>query len=300
MTVTNGAKYAIVSRATSASAPSASAPNIIHWMGRYPDPSHTTIQYDGGNAVRGYQWAPELDKDFSFEVLGGAATTKPLNIQPTPGLTKTTPATSSINVPAGMTTSGTSLVAESGIAAPGEKTSVPIRLDNAQNVGSFGFQLDYDPSVAQVTNVTNGSLTSGASFTYNILKPGTILFGYANSAGISGSGPTALIEFNALGNDGSKCNLKLSAISAINTSKNAMTLNPVNGIFSIGHKLLGDGNGDNQITVVDALIALKMYVKAIPEDLNMDVDNDGKVTHEDAFQIMSMAKPTTAIQIFKG
>jgi hypothetical protein len=291
ITVTAGTRYAIVARSVWANEPI----TYFAWKSNYIDTSATLPPegYDGGNMEytdsTGHWFA--RDRDFLFEVLGESASTAPRITAPfqlVPGK------------PFSFTALGASLVAESGIADPGETIPIPIRLDNAQNLGSFGFELDYDQNVAEVTDVTNGSLTSGASFTYNILKPGTILFGYANSADISGSGPIAGVMFKAVGNDGSKCDLKLSGISAINTSKNAITLNPVNGVFSIGQKLLGDGNGDNQITVVDALIALKMYVKAIPEDLIMDVNNDGKVSHEDAFQIMNMAKPTTTIPIFKG
>jgi hypothetical protein len=45
------------------------------------------------------------------------------------------------------------------------------------------------------------------------------------------------------------------------------------------------------VTVLDALVALKMYVKAMPENLVLDVNNDSKVTPEDARQILKMAKP---------
>jgi len=43
--------------------------------------------------------------------------------------------------------------------------------------------------------------------------------------------------------------------------------------------------------VVDALMALKMYVKLIGEDLKLDMNQDGRVSPEDARLILEMAKP---------
>jgi len=43
--------------------------------------------------------------------------------------------------------------------------------------------------------------------------------------------------------------------------------------------------------VLDALIALKMYVQLLPLDLTADINKDGRVTPEDARLIIERAKP---------
>lgn len=287
--------------------------NEIQWQPLYPDLSFEVL----GEAVSAAQLPTSSgttqlpSNPPAIQLIPGSTQTtpgttglptNPPTIKLTPGQTQTPtttqPSTSGFQAPfSAWAASATSLVAESGIAAPGETISVPVRLDNAQNVGSLGFQLTYDPKVAEVSQVTNGSLTSGASFTYNIPKPGTIIFGYATTSGISGSGSTAQVEFKALGKEGSSCDLKLASIAATSSTGSALPVSPVNGVLSIGQKVIGDGNGDNQVTVVDALIALKMYVTSLPQDLIMDVNNDGKVTPEDARLILTMAKPSTAKSI---
>ena len=51
----------------------------------------------------------------------------------------------------------------------------------------------------------------------------------------------------------------------------------------------GDYNGDGRITELDALAALKMSVKLLAEDLILDMDQNGRVTAEDARRILSIA-----------
>lgn len=51
----------------------------------------------------------------------------------------------------------------------------------------------------------------------------------------------------------------------------------------------GDCNKDGGITSLDALCALKMSVGKMPEDQNLDVDNDVKVSSSDATKILQGA-----------
>ncbi|CAG0991902.1 MAG: dockerin type I domain-containing protein [Candidatus Methanoperedens sp.] len=51
----------------------------------------------------------------------------------------------------------------------------------------------------------------------------------------------------------------------------------------------GDCNKDGAITSLDALCALKMSVGKMPEDQNLDVDNDVKVSSSDATKILQGA-----------
>jgi len=51
----------------------------------------------------------------------------------------------------------------------------------------------------------------------------------------------------------------------------------------------GDHNKDGKVTELDALAALKMSVKELPEDLNLDMDGNGKVTAADARLILKKA-----------
>jgi hypothetical protein len=205
----------------------------------------------------------------------------------------TTPASTSTSVSTGTTaTTGTRLVAESRTASPGDTVLLPVKLENAQGIGSLGYSVLYDPAVIEFVKVDKGAaIPADASFVPNSPQPGTVIIAYATSGAINGNGTAAQLEFKAVGSQGSQSAVNLSEISATGTTGGQIDISPVGGQVTIGQKIKGDGTGDGQVTVLDALMALKMYVKAIAENPVLDVNNDGKVTPEDARQILKMAKP---------
>jgi hypothetical protein len=190
---------------------------------------------------------------------------------------------------------GAALVAESRTADPGSIVQVPIRLDNAGNIGSMNFMLTYNTQVLKVNKVDGGSLVSGALFTPNFKTPPQVRFGLASSDGIKGSGTVAYIEFQVIGAAGSSSALTLSEVDTTDTSGKAVTVTTQNGAVTVasetgpGGKFPGDYNGDGKVTELDALAALKMSVKLLEQDLNLDIDKNGKVTAEDARLILKMA-----------
>ncbi|MFA5399846.1 MAG: PA14 domain-containing protein [Dehalococcoidia bacterium] len=203
-------------------------------------------------------------------------------VSPAPASTTTTITTT---IPA-----GTALIAESRTVMTGGTVQVPIYFQDAQSVGSLGFTLSYDPAVLQVVKVSKGSLLAPATFTSSD-QSGSIIFGFASPQAISGNGSAAIVEFRALGSAGSTSALTLSEILATSYYGSSLTVSPVNGLLTIGQNQPGDADGDGKLSVLDALIALKMYVKSLPLDLIADINQDGRVTPEDARLIMEKAKP---------
>lgn len=60
---------------------------------------------------------------------------------------------------------------------------------------------------------------------------------------------------------------------------------------SPGAPVPGDANGDSSVTALDAMIALKMSVKLVPERTDtLDQDGDGEVTSRDAALILSSTR----------
>ena len=186
---------------------------------------------------------------------------------------------------------GTVLTAESRTVAPGGAVQVPIMLDNAQNVGSLGFQLSYDPAVVQVVNVPKGALLAPASFTSNTQQPGLIIFGFATTQAVSGDGSAAIVEFKAVGAQGSSSALTLSQVEATDASGASVSVEMFGGQVTIAQLSQGDINGDNKVSALDALRALRMYVQLEAENLILDMNGNGRVTPEDARIILEMAKP---------
>jgi hypothetical protein len=192
---------------------------------------------------------------------------------------------------------GAALVAGSRIADPNSTIQVPILLNQASGIGSMNFVLSYNPQVLKVNKVDGGSMISGTLFTPNFKSPPQIRFGLATSGGINGSGTVAYIEFQVIGSAGSSSQLAFSEVSTTNTTGASVAVTTQDGMVTVasggvgtaGGKVKGDYNGDGKVTELDALAALKMSVKLLPEDLSLDVDGTGKVTAEDARLILKQA-----------
>jgi len=215
-----------------------------------------------------------------------------IEVTPIPSSTPAPVGTSTPTVTPTVTTAGARLIVDSRSVAPGGKVQVPVRLENVGNIGSMNFVLTYDPGVLKVTKVDKGSLLSGAMFTPNYEDPPVILFGFASNNGLSGSGSVAYIEFVAIGSEGSKSPLTVSEVLTTDISGQSLLLSTQNGTVTIDkdeNRLLGDYNGDSRVTEVDALAALRMSVKLLAEDLIVDMNQDGKVTAEDARLILKQA-----------
>lgn len=182
------------------------------------------------------------------------------------------------------------LVGESRTVIPGGTVSVPVRMENVEDIGSLNFNITYDSNVVNIDRVDRGSLLSGTSFVNNPNEPGIIRFGFATVDGVSGSGPIGYIVCNAIGNDGSYTPLTISGVEATDSSGNPVTLQTVNGSVTIDSDgVNGDSNGDGVLTELDALAALRMSVNLMEEDLILDIDQDRTVTAKDALAILSIA-----------
>ncbi len=183
-----------------------------------------------------------------------------------------------------------SLVVESRTVIPGGAVTVPVKLENVKDVGSLNFNITYDSSIVKVSGVDKGSLLSGISFVANPNESGIIRFGFATQKGIRGTGSIGHIVFEAVGVAGSSSPLTITEVESTNSSGNAVTLQASNGAVDIiSNGLLGDYNGDGLVTELDALAALRMSVKLLTEDLILDMDQNGRVTAEDARQILSIS-----------
>jgi hypothetical protein len=168
---------------------------------------------------------------------------------------------------------------------------VPFSLQEAKDLSSLGFTLDYDPSVIELVRVMKGARLAPAAFSYNNDVPGTVRVGFAATTGSSGGGSVVVMEFRIIGEQGSVSPLILGQVLASDSEGERLPLNLADGQLTVGQPVAGDGNGDGKITALDGLIALRMFQQLSPEDPVLDVDGDGKVTPADARLILAMARP---------
>ena len=210
--------------------------------------------------------------------------------------------------------------ASRGSVEQGQEVTVEIKIWLAEDLANTNLNLTYDPKVLQCSGKpTKGKFISKALFDSNTQEAGLIRLGFASSTGLTGSETMAQIPIKVLGQPGSESVLKLELDTATSAAGKALRpmlihgliqvaggtgadqvdpdheLPPGSGDNEIGKPLKpgsepqpvpGDSDGDGTLTAKDALMALKMSLRLLPEDKGMDMDKDGRVTANDATLIL--------------
>ncbi|AKB85587.1 hypothetical protein MCMEM_1534 [Methanococcoides methylutens MM1] len=181
------------------------------------------------------------------------------------------------------------LIFESRSKANGSIVQIPLTLNGiGENIGNIDMTLRYNSSVLAATEVVKGSLTSNSLLNYNIVDS-AIKINIDDKDGFSGDGSVAYVRFNVVGTEGSYTSLDITSLSANRVDQTPFNIATKDGMFKVIslEESKGDAVGDGgELTALDALYALQMSVRMIPEDLAMDMDGDGSVTSNDARLIL--------------
>ena len=187
---------------------------------------------------------------------------------------------------------GTAMILESRVSPTGSVVRVPVKLNRAEGITSLGFTLNYDSDALRVIAVERGSRLTKDTFSYDTDTLGQVRFGFAMTRGRGPGGTAAVVTFQVIGGDGSVSSLTLSDALVNHSADGPLTVELVGADFRVGAKIQGDGDGDGLVTALDALLALKMASNLLPVDLSLDINNDGKITIDDARSILKMARPS--------
>ncbi len=187
---------------------------------------------------------------------------------------------------------GTALALESRVAPLGSTVRVPIELSQAGNITSLGFTLNYDPNSLRVAKVERGSRLTEDSFSFDADTLGEVRFGFASIQGAVQGGTAAVVEFQVVGTAGTVSPITLSDALVNHNASGPLNMELVGADFKVGPRILGDADGDSNITALDALQVLKMAASLQKVDLSLDVNNDGRITIDDARIILNMARPS--------
>jgi len=173
---------------------------------------------------------------------------------------------------------------------PGEIVTVPVYLLNPDGLANLNVTISYSPTVAQAEGkIARGNVLGNTLFEANVGETGQARIGIAGNKPLSDSGILAHIPFKITGKPGDHAELQVTVSTANRLDGTALDAETITGaIFILDESggVSGDSDGDNTITAGDALAALRMSVKLLPEKKTSDVDRDGKVTSNDARLIL--------------
>ena len=164
---------------------------------------------------------------------------------------------------------------------PSGVVTIPIMVNEITDYGSGTINIEYDPSVVHVTDVTSSSDSQVAAYNPNNTI-GLVRISASNVYGASGDVAFANVEFTAVGTGSTPLNLDV--VSLYDRSFNKISSSVIHG--SISTPLLpGDVDGDGKLTTADVIIVLEMAVRG--EYLaEADVSGDCMVTSLDALMIL--------------
>jgi hypothetical protein len=203
-----------------------SASNVFHWVatsGAFPAGSYTVNLYSAVSGANKFGWF-----DTSGNGLSGNLTQETFTVSTTPtvnGQPATGSALQALNSsyavyslpsfargpgqPANVNPDGTAAKYSGMTAIPA--TGLPVMISNVSNVGTFHFELDYNPSLLTVTGAVFGSapqLASWGTINVNISTPGVVIIDASDLSPLRNHGLTApagspltIVEIQATVND---------------------------------------------------------------------------------------------------
>lgn len=173
---------------------------------------------------------------------------------------------------------------------PGEIVMVPVYLLNPDGVANLNVIVGYPAAVAQAEGkIARGNVLGNALFEANLGETGQARIGMAGNKPLTDTGILAHIPFKLTGKPGDRAELQVTVSTANRIDGTVLDADTITGAILILDEtggVPGDSDGDKTLTAGDALAALKMSVKLLPEKKSSDVDGDGKVTSNDARMIL--------------
>ncbi len=164
--------------------------------------------------------------------------------------------------------------------------SIPIMIENAENVGAVDVTLKFDPTVVNVTGVEDGAMDCTYSNLENVAD-GWIRIGaiQGDNPGLNDEYALVYIDFEPVG-EGATCDLVIEVTTYKEATPEgaAMNYTTSNGVYTAS--LNGDVNGDGVVDIADANYLAKAVIGITGyEDLDevaADVDGSDNVDMADA------------------
>ncbi|MCA9113669.1 MAG: hypothetical protein KDA79_01190 [Planctomycetaceae bacterium] len=193
-------------------------------------------------------------------------------------------------------TDGRLLRADPVTVQPGGEVTVCVRLFAPDGVARMNLDLVCDPRVAVPTGVVvpGNILSENTVFTARPGEAGTISISLQQTAGLSRDGILAWVRFRAVGQPGQSAPVQVSVGRVQNAKFDPLPLQQQPGeIQIVSQRIPGDSNGDGRVNILDAAAALRMNRPSVPQDRTLDLNQDGKITPEDARLILRQRRTSS-------
>lgn len=189
--------------------------------------------------------------------------------------------------------------------APGSTVLVPVNVVGAAGLAGYQFDVTYDPAVAEVIAINNGTLMTGL-FQPNITNAatGSVTIVGANSTGVNGDGTLCILSFTVKGQVGDSTVLTINNLLLKDDSApNPLTLpsQAVNGSLTVAIKygeLTGDLSGEPNVGDVIKLLQHIAEISTLDPSLLVAADVDGNTGIDVGDAIVLMRKIAGLIEAY--
>ena len=179
------------------------------------------------------------------------------------------------------------------VGVPGKKVKIPVTIKNNSGISSFGINIVYDNKYLTPVEVTDGEIFKDniTNLNYN---SNTIRVTNAGASNKTGDGVLFYVTFNIKDNItdiNTQIEVKVDQLKTVQENNTAdVEYFLEDGYVQIKNIILGDVDGDGEVTANDATEILMNYALLKEfDDMQTgagDVDGDGEVTANDATQVL--------------
>lgn len=145
--------------------------------------------------------------------------------------------------------------------AKGGTAQVPLNLSGASAVGSMDIVLKYDPGILRAMAVEGTGLGENAYIEVNTAKEGEAVIALADSRGMNGDGPFAVVSFEVLGGIGSTSQLTIEKVTVHNIDIAQISAATKSATLKVTGEAPKSGDGAMVILPIAALFVALFVMK---------------------------------------
>jgi len=190
-------------------------------------------------------------------------------------------------------TTGVIYTMDSPVGKAGQEITVAVMVNAGSNIGRGDFTLDYDSSILTFVSAQIGSaLITDATNIITTPTEGTVLLSYVGKNGALITNAGTLMTLTFIIKTGT---VEQTAPFMLETTDVSDLTDPINGtavmsFVSVRNRLKGDTNSDNDVNIVDVMLALRhsagLITLSTEDAASSDVNSDGEVNIVDVMLIL--------------